>query len=701
MVMRARLAIAARAHVAWARRRGLSSIFKPIDTVWDGPAIGSEAKQYCRGCGAAFTGLVTRATRVTRHQYPGKPLGRECARCTALISGDLEQAKDEVRDVPPEAFVEDMEAILSIGRALCVKIVDATDLEATCIASTLRAVLGGTPVVLAVNKVDLMPRFDASDLLFMRYRLEERGLHCISAFAVSAQTGKGISDLADAIVAAAKGRNVVVCGAASVGKSTLINHLAADLSRLSEQEAVAALRKAPLTPFEAAVSKMAAERRASERHEHKPSTSPQLAPKSPFPVPSPPSPPLPLPPSAPMAAAPPPSAPPPSGPAGFSFTLHEERRDVVERLHLTESHLPGTTLGAIAIPCLGSWAHAMFDTPGVILRHSLAYSLFPVHAMAPLMLPRPVRPRPALRVRAGESVLLEATWMDSTAAEAGPDAEAPHLTSSPRMVLGRVDVTSVDAASGFVYARQLASPAVSARVVPTADAPTSSEVPDDFVTKLRQEFVAQGNHVDAASLGTEPIRWPLDTAPEWSGLETHRNGGSGSRGVDVAFANVGWITLSEPRGYAFGLDARPVHGSKVWVRPPLYDFVPASDPASDAASDAASGAAGDSRLSEGPRSYDVDEISRALAAARVAAAAAAAEDEQSRQVSHAQARRELGSQRAAPRAIVDGIYDDKARASYKEELFGAPSTPGATKRRARRASSPVDDDDEWDFRNDR
>ena len=42
------------------------------------------------------------------------------------------------------------------------------------------------------------------------------------------------------------------------------------------------------------------------------------------------------------------------------------RDEAVTGLRLTESHMPGTTLAAISIPCLGSWAHAMYDTPGII-----------------------------------------------------------------------------------------------------------------------------------------------------------------------------------------------------------------------------------------------------------------------------------------------------------------------------------------------
>ena len=168
------------------------------------------------------------------------------------------------------------------------------------------------------------------------------------------------------------------------------------------------------------------------------------------------------------------------------------RDEAVTGLRLTESHMPGTTLAAISIPCLGSWAHAMYDTPGIIIRHSVAYSLFPVHLMAPLMLPSPLEPRPPLALRAGESLLLEAAWMG-----AGDEAT---------MVLGRIDVTHVGGGgeTAVVCARQLASKAVRARVVATADAPAASEVPAAYLDELRASFVAEGNVRDADALGDGP-----------------------------------------------------------------------------------------------------------------------------------------------------------------------------------------------------
>ena len=74
---------------------------------------------------------------------------------------------------------------LELTASLLPKLVDATDFDSTCIAGTLAGILN-SPVILGVNKVDLLPRFDAADLDFVRRRTMERGLRCAHAHAVSA-----------------------------------------------------------------------------------------------------------------------------------------------------------------------------------------------------------------------------------------------------------------------------------------------------------------------------------------------------------------------------------------------------------------------------------------------------------------------------------------------------------------------------------
>ena len=75
------------------------STLGPVDTVWTGPTVGSIAEQYCNGCGTRFRGLFTSESRSTKHVFPGRALGRLCARCRALDAENLSACSDETRDV--------------------------------------------------------------------------------------------------------------------------------------------------------------------------------------------------------------------------------------------------------------------------------------------------------------------------------------------------------------------------------------------------------------------------------------------------------------------------------------------------------------------------------------------------------------------------------------------------------------------------
>lgn len=93
------------------------------------------------------------------------------------------------------------------------------------------------------------------------------------------------------------------------------------------------------------------------------------------------------------------------------------RRELCNDLAVTGSHLPGTTLQAVRIPCFPSDLHALWDTPGIINRKAVQYSLFPVHIMEPMARPDPI-PLPSRDAgtegqwRPGYSILIEAAWMD-------------------------------------------------------------------------------------------------------------------------------------------------------------------------------------------------------------------------------------------------------------------------------------------------
>ena len=95
----------------------------------------------------------------------------------------------------------------------------------------VRSLLAVPQVLLAATKADLLPSYSSSaavrqkELDFVRDRARARGIRAAAAYAVSAVTGEGVSELAEAVIAAARPerRNVIVCGAASVGEPTRIH----------------------------------------------------------------------------------------------------------------------------------------------------------------------------------------------------------------------------------------------------------------------------------------------------------------------------------------------------------------------------------------------------------------------------------------------------------------------------------------------
>ena len=589
------------------------------------------AAQYCRGCGTIFTSALTPRSRLSRRLFPGKPTGELCPRCRQLENENIYAARDGVRDVPPHAFQDTLRPLLQLREAVCLQIVDATDFDATCISELLESTITelGLPLlrtILVVNKKDLVPRLDEYDLLFLRDRASHGGIHCMAAHAVSAVTREGVSELAAAVVDAAAGhRNVVVCGAASVGKSTLINVLAKDVATIAARSLPAR------TPFEDAVAKMR--------------DSGQIS----------------------------------TGLRGLGLDGgRSEREDLMRELKLTVSHLPGTTLENLAVKCFASWSHSMYDTPGVIVPHSLAYSLFPAHVMAPLMQPSRQTPSAPLAIRHGESLLLEAAWMSPLApmhphgSHSLPDEAA---ASGDTLVLARLDVSccsdvadigDAQAISGDgdaleVAAVQLASPSVRARVVPTSRAPTACRVPPSHVLSLKEAFLQAENAEDAEALDECTLQRPLCSTPQ--AIEPPYHTSSRSRSVEVSFANIGCVSFVEPHGRPFRLRVHHVQGSKAWHRPPLYEHHCRVNGSEDGPV-----------TPPGDRFYDVAQLRQRLATADATLADRVLDAEA--RVSSAPKPAPVhpvvpGSELAELQtAIESGTFTDEQRARFRELVFG-------------------------------
>jgi nitric-oxide synthase, plant len=124
--------------------------------------------------------------------------------------------------VSPDALRRHLQ-VLKDKHVLVVLLVDATDFSGSFLPK-LRDAVGKNPVLLVVTKADLLPR-GTDDIALARWiedevghrRLTLAGLHLVSS-----RTGDGMSAAVSEMVANRRGRDVVVVGAANVGKSSFI-----------------------------------------------------------------------------------------------------------------------------------------------------------------------------------------------------------------------------------------------------------------------------------------------------------------------------------------------------------------------------------------------------------------------------------------------------------------------------------------------
>lgn len=111
-------------------------------------------------------------------------------------------------------------------KALVVKVVDLFDFDGSWLSGLPRLV-GGNPIILAVNKVDLLPKnINRNRLLnWIRKSASEYGIKPVDVVLLSAKKGIGINDLVRAMDQHRQGQDIYVVGVTNVGKSSLINRL--------------------------------------------------------------------------------------------------------------------------------------------------------------------------------------------------------------------------------------------------------------------------------------------------------------------------------------------------------------------------------------------------------------------------------------------------------------------------------------------
>lgn len=484
----------------------------------------TRAPRLCGGCGVEIVdGSPIRTTMAAGNEAAESSLGSNkkkaayadmfdlptrsflCDRCQSLRSAEksIWGAYDALQDVDPGVFKRQLQYIVKRRRfGICIKVVDAADLEGSIVRG-IRDAVGGTPLLLAFNKIDLLPRpVLHGDLNYMKRRVQSRGLrNLMGAHAVSAKTGEGIADLAEHLLRDLGGRDVFVVGAANVGKSSLVKSL---------------------TEMIADSIRFTSGKRKTQKR----------------------------------------------------------RKGAVLQLEPTVSHLPGTTLQAIRIPCFASHRHALWDTPGIINDASLTYHVFPSHLMEPLARPDPIEVRPPLHLRPGHSLLMEASWMADGSSRAfgdhddepgghhrdnsekpTQDDEKPQTAQGhqpPPPVLARLDVTESE--YGSVEVRAFVPPCIGIRIVPTTEAPDETIIPKSVLARVKK-WTRDANR-------KEDDNNPPDYANKKlaSFVEVRPSGDRGTFAIDVAFASLGWLSVYSKRPYV--LDPRCVKGSLFFKREP-------------------------------------------------------------------------------------------------------------------------------------
>ncbi|USB34405.1 ribosome biogenesis GTPase YqeH [Paenibacillus sp. YPG26] len=194
----------------------------------EGPLIPEGRK--CSGCGVKLQN-----EDVNKPGYlPVQALEREpviCQRCFRIKNYNESSSVTVEQD-------EFLRLLSQIGEkdALVIHIVDIFDFEGSVIGGLQRFV-GANPVLLAVNKIDLLPKVTNWNKLlnWVQKQAKELGLRTQDIIFCSAKQNKGFDRLLEAVEQYRGDRDVYVVGATNVGKSTLINRLIRDYSDLEQE----------------------------------------------------------------------------------------------------------------------------------------------------------------------------------------------------------------------------------------------------------------------------------------------------------------------------------------------------------------------------------------------------------------------------------------------------------------------------------
>ncbi|MFS0727474.1 ribosome biogenesis GTPase YqeH [Paenibacillus sp. 1P07SE] len=185
---------------------------------------------YCAGCGVK----LQTADQEKPGFLPEAALTREpviCQRCFRIKNYNDAASVT----VDQDDFLKLLSGIAATN-SLVVHIVDLFDFEGSLI-SGLQRFVGTNPVLLVVNKVDLLPKVTNLNRLrnWVQQQAKAHGLRTVDVLLCSAKRNLGFDRVIEALDRYREGRDVYVVGATNVGKSTLINRLIRDYSDLERE----------------------------------------------------------------------------------------------------------------------------------------------------------------------------------------------------------------------------------------------------------------------------------------------------------------------------------------------------------------------------------------------------------------------------------------------------------------------------------
>lgn len=193
------------------------------------PTGGDDIKK-CSGCGIQLQS----AAQDKPGYLPEKAWDRDpviCQRCFRIKNYNEASSVAVDQD-------EFLRLLGQIGgkNALVIHIVDLFDFEGSLI-SGLQRFVGNNPVILAVNKTDLLPKVTNWNkvLNWVQKQCKEHGLRTEDIVLCSAKKNQGFERLLETVAHYRGDRDVYVVGATNVGKSSFINRLIRDYSDLDQE----------------------------------------------------------------------------------------------------------------------------------------------------------------------------------------------------------------------------------------------------------------------------------------------------------------------------------------------------------------------------------------------------------------------------------------------------------------------------------